>query len=187
LPVTDAEHGNNLATVLREAQYAANNTVSLGVALSSCHLPQNDENAPRLHPGHAELGMGIHGEPGATVITTQNSAEIVKLMVGKLTAALPVTSRLAIMLNNLGGVSVAEMAILTRTGQYPAYTTCRLADWTGPAGHRTGYERLLCHSYRAGRKHRKSVIVERRNGQLAGSCATTGDKRNAFLTAQFAG
>jgi hypothetical protein len=29
-----AEHGNNLATVLREAQYAANNTVSLGVALS---------------------------------------------------------------------------------------------------------------------------------------------------------
>jgi dihydroxyacetone kinase len=58
--------------------------------------------------------MGIHGEPGATVITTQNSAEIVKLMVGKLTAALPVTSRLAIMLNNLGGVSVAEMAILTR-------------------------------------------------------------------------
>ncbi|MDR8242383.1 dihydroxyacetone kinase subunit DhaK, partial [Acinetobacter baumannii] len=45
---------------------------------------------------------------------TQNSAEIVNLMVEKLTAALPETGRLAVMLNNLGGVSVAEMAILTR-------------------------------------------------------------------------
>ncbi|BBE80110.1 MULTISPECIES: glycerone kinase [Enterobacteriaceae] len=127
-----AEHGNNLATVLREAQYAANNTVSLGVALSSCHLPQDAENAPRLHPGHAELGMGIHGEPGATVITTQNSAEIVKLMVGKLTAVLPVTSRLAIMLNNLGGVSVAEMAILTR--ELANTPLIQRVDWLiGPA------------------------------------------------------
>jgi dihydroxyacetone kinase len=58
--------------------------------------------------------MGIHGEPGASVIATQNSAEIVNLMVEKLTAALPETGRLAVMLNNLGGVSVAEMAILTR-------------------------------------------------------------------------
>ena len=58
--------------------------------------------------------MGIHGEPGASTIATQNSADIINLMVEKLTAALPETGRLAVMLNNLGGVSVAEMAILTR-------------------------------------------------------------------------
>ncbi|EID3670070.1 glycerone kinase [Salmonella enterica] len=109
-----AERGFNLATVLREAQYAANNTFSLGVALSSCHLPQEAESAPRHKPGHAELGMGIHGEPGASTIATHNSAEIMQIMVEKLTAALPETGRLAVMLNNLGGVSVAEMAILTR-------------------------------------------------------------------------
>lgn len=109
-----AERGCNLATVLREAQYAANNTASLGVALASCHLPQDGESAPRHHADHAELGMGIHGEPGASVIATQNSAEIMQLMVEKLTAALPKTGRLAVMINNLGGVSVAEMAILTR-------------------------------------------------------------------------
>ncbi|WP_256061207.1 dihydroxyacetone kinase subunit DhaK, partial [Klebsiella pneumoniae] len=40
-----------------------------------------------------ELGMGIHGEPGASTIATQNSAEIVNLMVEKLTAALPETGR----------------------------------------------------------------------------------------------
>lgn len=109
-----AERGHNLATVLREAQYAAGHTFSLGLALASCHLPQDAEAAPRQHPDQAELGMGIHGEPGASVINTQNSAEIVKLMVEKLSAALPETGRLAVMINNLGGVSVAEMAILTR-------------------------------------------------------------------------
>ena len=109
-----AERGYNLATVLREAQYAANNTFSLGVALSSCHLPQEADAAPRHHPGHAELGMGIHGEPGASVIDTQNSAQVVNLMVDKLMAALPESGRLAVMVNNLGGVSVAEMAIITR-------------------------------------------------------------------------
>ncbi|HBY0001051.1 TPA: DAK2 domain-containing protein, partial [Klebsiella variicola] len=98
----------------REAQYAASHTASIGVALASCHLPQEADSAPRHQAGHAELGMGIHGEPGASTIATQNSAEIVNLMVEKLTAALPETGRLAVMLNNLGGVSVAEMAILTR-------------------------------------------------------------------------
>ncbi|CAM3462420.1 Dihydroxyacetone kinase [Klebsiella spallanzanii] len=109
-----AESGHNLATVLREAQYAAGHTFSLGLALSSCHLPQDAESTPRHHPDQAELGMGIHGEPGASIITTQNSAEIVGLMVEKLTAVLPETGRLAVMINNLGGVSIAEMAILTR-------------------------------------------------------------------------
>lgn len=109
-----AERGHNLATVLREAQYAAGHTFSLGLALSSCHLPQDAESTPRHHPDQAELGMGIHGEPGASIITTQNSAEIVGLMVEKLTAVLPETGRLAVMINNLGGVSIAEMAILTR-------------------------------------------------------------------------
>ncbi|HBT5938000.1 TPA: glycerone kinase [Klebsiella pneumoniae] len=109
-----AERGFNLATVLREAQYAASHTASIGVALASCPLPQEADSAPRHQAGHAELGMGIHGEPGASTIATQNSAEIVNLMVEKLTATLPETGRLAVMLNNLGGVSVAEMAILTR-------------------------------------------------------------------------
>ena len=109
-----AERGHNLATVLREAQYAARHTFSLGLALSRCHLPQDADTTPRHHPDQAELGMGIHGEPGASVIATQNSAEIVTLMVEKLSAALPETGRLAVMINNLGGVSIAEMAILTR-------------------------------------------------------------------------
>lgn len=50
-----AERGFNLATVLREAQYAASHTASIGVALASCHLPQEADSAPRHQAGHAEL------------------------------------------------------------------------------------------------------------------------------------
>lgn len=127
-----AETGCNLDTVAREARLAMERVFSIGVALSSCHLPADPQDGVRHHPGQAELGMGIHGEPGASVIDTQNSTDIVRLMVAKIRAALPETGRLLLMLNNLGGVSVTEMAILTRELAH-----CELAartDWLmGPA------------------------------------------------------
>ncbi|MBJ3814977.1 glycerone kinase [Shimwellia pseudoproteus] len=127
-----AEMGCNLDTVAREARLAMGQVFSIGVALASCHLPGDQNTETRQHPGQAELGMGIHGEPGARVIDTQNSARIVSLMVDKIRAALPATGRLLMMLNNLGGVSVTEMAIINRELAH-----CALADridWiTGPA------------------------------------------------------
>lgn len=127
-----AETGSNLGTVAREARMAMNRVFSLGVALSSCHLPADPQDNVRHHPGQAELGMGIHGEPGAVVVDTQNSADIVRLMVEKIAAALPDTGRLMLMLNNLGGVSVTEMAILTR--ELTAGPLATRTDWLiGPA------------------------------------------------------
>lgn len=87
---------------------------SLGVALSSCHPPQDPDAAVRHHPGQAELGIDIYGEPGSSVIHTQNSQQIIKLMVDKLLAALPATGRLVMMLHSPSGVPVTEMAVLNR-------------------------------------------------------------------------
>lgn len=127
-----AENGSNLDTVAREARLAMARVFSLGVALSSCHLPADPEDGVRHHPGKAELGMGIHGEPGANVVDTQNSQEIVRLMVEKIAAALPTTGRLMLMLNNLGGVSVTEMAIITR--ELATSALASRTDWLiGPA------------------------------------------------------
>lgn len=127
-----AENGSNLDTVTREANLAMARVFSLGVALSSCHLPADPEDGVRHHPGKAELGMGIHGEPGANVVDTQNSREVVRLMVEKIAAALPASGRLMLMLNNLGGVSVTEMAILTH--ELAASTLAARTDWLiGPA------------------------------------------------------
>ena len=127
-----AEQGNCLDTVVQETRFAMARVFSLGVALSSCHLPQDPDDAVRHHPGQAELGMGIHGEPGASVIHTQNSQQIIKLMVDKLLVALPATGRLVVMLNNLGGVSITEMAVLNRELVHSALAG--RIDWLiGPA------------------------------------------------------
>lgn len=107
-----AEKGQNLADVAAVAQRAIEMTASIGVAFSSCHIP-GEARDDRVKPGTCELGMGIHGEPGASILKTQNSVEVVSQMVQRL-AAHTGTGPLALMINNLGGFSMLEMSVLTR-------------------------------------------------------------------------
>ncbi|EKO3792830.1 dihydroxyacetone kinase subunit DhaK [Vibrio metschnikovii] len=110
-----AEQGQSLVMVAEAAQVAIQRTASIGVALSSCHLP-GETHSERVAPGHAELGLGIHGEPGVSVLATQNSRDILAMMIEKLLSAYPLTAddKVAVLLNNLGGVSNLEMSLLTR-------------------------------------------------------------------------
>lgn len=57
--------------------------------------------------------MGIHGEPGALRLQTQNSRELIGLMVEKLLRSFDKNSRIALLVNNLGGFSALEMSVLT--------------------------------------------------------------------------
>src|SRR5437762_5862123 len=62
-----AEAGCDLETVQAAAADAARHVHSLGVSLSTCTIPgQPAQN--RIGESEAELGLGIHGEPGAAVI-----------------------------------------------------------------------------------------------------------------------
>ncbi|EOV9654989.1 glycerone kinase [Cronobacter turicensis] len=108
-----AEQGKSLSDVRALAQQASDAVKSLGVALQTCSLPGSTEDG-RIKQGEAELGLGIHGEPGASTISTQNSREIVATLVERLTAEVPADARLAVLINNLGGTSALEMALLTR-------------------------------------------------------------------------
>lgn len=109
-----AEAGHSLQEVKRFADHANQQIFSLGVAMTSCDLPQAQESERRIPEGAIELGLGIHGEPGATTINSQNSREIIDIMVAKLKVPVPDHARLAVMVNNLGGVSVTEMSILAK-------------------------------------------------------------------------
>jgi dihydroxyacetone kinase len=82
---------------------------TLGVSITSCSLP-NSSKYNRIAGGHAELGLGIHGEPGVEILQTQNATEILKIMTDRLRAKR--TGPLAVLMNNLGGVSELEMSIL---------------------------------------------------------------------------
>lgn len=110
-----AEHGKSLSEVRDIAQQACDNLWSLGVAMQTCNLPGSDDEDEegRIKQGHVELGLGIHGEPGASVVDTQNSKAIIDTLVTPLRAQAG-EGRFAVLINNLGGVSALEMALLTK-------------------------------------------------------------------------
>lgn len=126
-----AEHGKSLSEVRDIAQQACDNLWSLGVAMQTCNLPGRDEEEGRIKQGHVELGLGIHGEPGASVVDTQNSKAIIDTLVTPLKAQAG-DGRFAVLINNLGGVSALEMALLTKELAHSALKE-NIAYLIGPA------------------------------------------------------
>ncbi|WP_446028326.1 dihydroxyacetone kinase subunit DhaK [Lelliottia amnigena] len=108
-----AEQGKSLAEVRDSAQQACENIWSLGVAMQTCNLPGSDDEEGRIKEGHVELGLGIHGESGASVVDTHNSKEIIDTLVKPLKEKAG-EGKFAVLINNLGGVSALEMALLTK-------------------------------------------------------------------------
>ena len=126
-----AEHGKSLSEVRDIAQQACDTLWSLGVAMQPCNLPGSDEEEGRIKQGHVELGLGIHGEPGASVVDTQNSKAIIDTLVTPLKAQAG-DGRFAVLINNLGGVSALEMALLTKELAHSALKE-NIAYLIGPA------------------------------------------------------
>ncbi len=109
-----AEQGANLAEVKSAAQGAIDAAASIGVALSCCSLP-GEETSQRIAEGKVELGLGIHGEPGFTTIDFISCRELVAIMAAKLKACLSsADAKVAVMINNLGGVSPLEMSLICK-------------------------------------------------------------------------
>ncbi|MEL4016295.1 dihydroxyacetone kinase subunit DhaK [Dryocola clanedunensis] len=127
-----AEKGKSLSDVKAIAQEACDSIASIGVAMQTCNLPGSDEEEGRIKGGHVELGLGIHGEPGASTVDTQNSKEIIAALVKPLRKKTGKEAKLAVLVNNLGGVSSLEMALLTKELAYSALKD-QLEYLIGPA------------------------------------------------------
>jgi len=108
-----AEQGASLQEVTQHAQQAIDETASIGLAFSTCHIP-GEAPDNRVAEGESELGMGIHGEPGVKTLKTQNSREIVQIMTEKLAEKVPQDKKALLLINNLGGFSLLEMGVLVR-------------------------------------------------------------------------
>ncbi|UXN62081.1 dihydroxyacetone kinase subunit DhaK [Phyllobacterium zundukense] len=106
-----AERGDSLEDVAASAASAAGEIVSLGVSLSTCSIP-GQEQQQRLGADEGELGLGIHGEPGVERIALQESGKIVAIMAERLAASLPGTGEYALLINNLGAVPPLEMSLI---------------------------------------------------------------------------
>jgi triose/dihydroxyacetone kinase / FAD-AMP lyase (cyclizing) len=101
--------GLPLADVAAGARKAAAQTATLGLAVDTCTLP-GSQKTERIKQGQAELGLGIHGEPGAELVDNRPIGELVETVASHLAKTLPAASRIALLINNLGGMTELEMA-----------------------------------------------------------------------------
>ena len=119
-----AEAGKSLEEVTAEARAAAESVASMGVALSTCTLPGNLPNA-RLDGDLVEIGLGIHGEPGAEqrkwaesdVLVDEALKSILDPIKGgdNLPYLCPAPgAQVAILVNSLGATPPMELAIVSR-------------------------------------------------------------------------
>ncbi|XP_044980083.1 putative 3,4-dihydroxy-2-butanone kinase [Hordeum vulgare subsp. vulgare] len=114
-----ADAGLSLADVAAEAKHASEAVGTMGVALSVCTLP-GQVTSDRLGPEQIELGLGIHGEPGAAVVELQTVNVVVehvlKQILSQETQYLPITrgSNAVLLINGLGATPVMELMIAAR-------------------------------------------------------------------------
>ena len=105
-----AESGADLAAVTEAAERVIAGTKSIGMSLDTCTVPGSAKES-RIAPGMAELGLGIHGEPGVEQVSFTSAQQAMAAMVDKLAATMQDRPHVAL-LNNLGGTSVLEMSVL---------------------------------------------------------------------------
>ena len=108
-----AESGANLETVAAIAARVAGAVKSLGIATTTCSIPGQQAHA-RLDAGQAELGLGIHGEPGVERIDLPSARAVAELMAKRLGRFIPPSGALALLINNLGGAPDLEMAVFAK-------------------------------------------------------------------------
>lgn len=105
-----AEDGADLATVAQAAKDVIGKVASIGMSLDTCTVPgASKEN--RIGAGKAELGLGIHGEPGVEQVDFSTAMSAMTTVINKLHAHS--TGDTVAIVNNLGSTTPLEMSVLT--------------------------------------------------------------------------
>ena len=105
-----AEQGADLDTLTAEANRIIKGVVSIGMSLDTCTIPGSPKEN-RIAPGRAELGLGIHGEPGIEQVDFATARDAMEKVIERLAPRVTSEPQVALM-NNLGGTTPLEMAVL---------------------------------------------------------------------------
>ena len=87
---------------------------SMGVALTSCTVPQAGKPTFELPEDEMEFGIGIHGEPGRTRMPLKSAAEITELLATAILGDLPFQRGDSVLafVNGMGGTPLIELYIV---------------------------------------------------------------------------
>lgn len=107
-----AEAGKPLAEVADAARAVIAKVASIGMSLDTCTVPGSPKEE-RIGAGKAELGLGIHGEPGVEQVDFAGAREAIATISAKLAPHAGGGSNVAL-INNLGSTTPLEMSVLTQ-------------------------------------------------------------------------
>ena len=111
-----AEAGLSLDDVKKEAQGAIDAVFSMGLGLGACIVPAAGTPGFELGDTEVEYGLGIHGERGAKRGPIAPADTMLDTLLDRLLerGGLHANERVALLVNNLGGTAVQELAIVAR-------------------------------------------------------------------------
>ncbi|CEP17010.1 hypothetical protein [Parasitella parasitica] len=119
-----ASKGATLEQVKDIAQYAIDNSATIGVALDHCHVP-GSSSFSQLGPGEMEIGMGIHNETGFLKAKLMPAKELVTKMMTMLVDQSDgdrsylklnpeIMNSVVLLVNNLGGIPMVELNLIVK-------------------------------------------------------------------------
>jgi len=111
-----AEAGANLYECKTLGARVNTNTASMGVALTSCIVPEEATPTFDIDPSEMEIGVGIHGEPGRYRRSIMPADDIVSLLLEPLLKDLALKAGRSVLLhvNGFGGTPLIELHLLNR-------------------------------------------------------------------------
>jgi dihydroxyacetone kinase-like protein len=109
-----AEAGADLATVTALCQKVQDNVRSMGMALTSCTVPQAGKPTFDLPDDEMEIGVGIHGEPGRTRMKLASADEITEMLAVPIIEDFPLQSgdKVLAFVNGMGGTPLIELYVV---------------------------------------------------------------------------
>jgi dihydroxyacetone kinase-like protein len=106
--------GSTLDQVTAVAQKAVDATVTIGVALTPCMVPEVGKPTFTIQDGEIELGIGIHGEPGIRRGPLLKADALADEMLARLLADSGIGrgERVSVLVNSLGATPLEELYII---------------------------------------------------------------------------
>lgn len=108
-----AEEGQDLAAVKELAERVSANGRSMGMALTSCTVPEAGKPTFDLPEDQMEIGIGIHGEPGRHREPIADAKNIARQLVEPILEDLDFTGApVIVLLNGMGATPLIELYIM---------------------------------------------------------------------------
>lgn len=109
-----AEEGKSLKEVADVCRKVNSMGRTMGMALTSCTVPEAGKPTFELADDEIEIGIGIHGEPGRERTKIKSAAEVAALLADAVISDLPFEAddSVLVFLNGMGGTPLLELYVV---------------------------------------------------------------------------